>query len=254
MRLLADTEKDSLPKHVSLVMDGNGRWAKMHNKPRMSGHRAGADALKRVIQAAVKYHIDVLSVFAFSSENWSRPQQEVHYLMRLFLNALKNQVKEISKHNIQIRVIGNLAGFSKEIQEQIAKAEGLTKHNTGLKFVVAANYGGRWDIVQAVQKIALDIQTGTLSLSEVSQESFARHLVTHDLPDPDLLIRTSGEERISNFFLWQSAYSELYFTKTLWPDFTEEDFVKALDAYVKRERRFGQVEDEEQRECLKKDC
>jgi undecaprenyl diphosphate synthase len=228
------TNKD-IPKHVTIIMDGNGRWAKQRKKSRLAGHRAGAESVRKVIKAAAERGVEVLSLFAFSTENWSRPKEEVSGLMKLFLKALQDEAKGLVKNNIQLHFIGDLAKLSSKLRQQIAKTEGLTRENTGLKLVIAVNYGGRWDIAQAMQQMLEQ----KISVKEVTPELLAKCLVTSDLPDPDLLIRTSGEQRISNFFLWQLAYAELYFTETLWPDFDEDSFAQALQAYAQRKRRFG---------------
>ena len=236
---MSDMLSQSLPKHVAIIMDGNGRWARQQGKPRWRGHQAGADAAGKIIQAAIDQHVDVLSLFAFSSENWCRPEEEVNYLMKLLLHMLKTQVKELHKKNVALYVAGDLSQFSAQICAHIKKAEALTHENTGLKLIVAVNYGGQWDIVQAAQRIAEQVATGVLTLDQVDEKLFSQYLVLSNISHPDLLIRTSGEQRISNFFLWQLAYAELYFTPILWPDFDEKAFQKALDEYAKRHRRFG---------------
>ena len=235
-------EKKNIPQHVAIVMDGNGRWAKSRHKSRINGHRAGAETLKKAIQFASKKGIEVLSVFAFSSENWNRPAEEINYLMRLFLQAMKDQTKDAKQQNIQVRIIGDLDPLSQAIRDQVAKTESLTSNNTGMKFIIAINYGGQWDILQAVQKIAKQIDNKELQLSEINSANFEKYLMIADLPCPDLFIRTSGEQRISNFFLWQLAYTELYFTEVLWPDFDEENFEQALKVYAQRARRFGAID------------
>ncbi len=226
-------------------MDGNGRWAKERNKPRYLGHRAGARAVEKAIEIASKLKIQVLSLFAFSSENWQRPKEEVQYLMRLFSIILKSKVKKLHKNNVQFRVIGDVHRFSEKIRSNIIAAERLTKKNTGLKLVIAANYGGRWDIVQAARKLANKAVEKKINPNDISEEVFDEHLMLADLPPPDLFIRTSGEQRISNFFLWQLAYSELYFTKAYWPDFDEEAFLKALSDFKQRKRRFGKIDEQD---------
>jgi len=228
-----------LPKHVAIIMDGNGRWAQQRKKSRLAGHRAGAEAIRKVMRAAVEAKIEVLSLFAFSSENWRRPKKEVDHLMRQFLYALQNQVKHLHEHNIRLYVVGDMSRFSDKIQQHVAKAEALTKDNTGLKLVIAANYGGQWDILQATKKIAAACVEKNIVLDDINEALFENYLTLSGLPYPDLLIRTSGEQRISNFFLWQLAYAEFYFTNVLWPDFDENEFKKALDVYGHRVRRFG---------------
>lgn len=234
-------ETSTKPKHVAIVMDGNGRWAKLHHKPRSAGHKAGGDAAQKIIKYAVDNHIEILSLFAFSTENWSRPQQEINYLMQLLLTELQNATQKLYKNNIQLRFIGDLSRFSVKLRQQIEKAVKLTQNNTGLKLVIAINYGGQWDILQATKKISQKIADQEITAKDIRAETFAKHLVTADLPNPDLFIRTSGEQRISNFFLWQLAYTELYFTDVLWPDFNEQHFKQALDDFTKRKRRFGMI-------------
>jgi len=219
-------------------MDGNGRWAKLHNKPRSSGHRAGGEVVQKIIKAAADADIEVLSLFAFSTENWRRPKKEVDNLMQLFLKGLQESTKKLHKNQIQLRFIGDLSRFSVKLRQQIKQAIELTQHNTGLKLVIAVNYGGQWDILQAAKKIIRQ----KIDVENLSTETFAKFLVTADLPDPDLFIRTSGEQRISNFFLWQLAYAELYFTDVLWPAFNEQHFMQALESFANRKRRFGKIE------------
>jgi len=238
---LNNSNRSKIPEHVAIIMDGNGRWAKLQNKPRIAGHKAGAENIANIIRAAAEAGVNVLSLFAFSSENWARPKEEVQHLMRLFLNALQTQIKKLHENNIRVIVVGNIQAFSKKIQEHIQKAEKLTQNNTGLTLVIAANYGGKWDITQAVQTILQKILKKEIDPEDISEEFISQYLSLSKLPDPDLFIRTSGEQRISNFFLWQLAYSELYFTEVLWPDFDEAEFKKALDVYSKRQRRFGKL-------------
>jgi undecaprenyl diphosphate synthase len=220
-------------------MDGNGRWAKLHHKPRSAGHKAGAEAVQKIIKNAVKNDIEVLSLFAFSTENWRRPQREIKNLMQLFLQGLQESTEKLHKNNIQLRFIGDLTRFSVKLRQQITETTKLTQHNTGLKLIIAVNYGGQWDILQATKKLAQQIVNQKITAEDICTKTFAQFLITADLPDPDLFIRTSGEQRISNFFLWQLAYAELYFTDVLWPDFDEQCFMQALDAFAKRKRRFG---------------
>ncbi len=235
--LLQDTSL--MPKHVAIVMDGNGRWAKKRLMPRIAGHRAGVEAARQVVKSCVKYHIKVLSLFAFSSENWRRPVQEVGYLMELFLTGLEREVDMLHQHNVQLRFIGNRTRLNEKLCQKMSEVERLTKTNSGMVLLVAVDYGGQWDICQATRCLAQKIEKGLLSSSDITPEAITSQLSFADLPDPDLFIRTSGELRISNFMLWQLAYAELYFTQTLWPDFDESEFEKALTHYVSRERRFG---------------
>jgi undecaprenyl diphosphate synthase len=228
-----------LPQHIAVIMDGNGRWAKQRHLPRVAGHKAGVKIVREIVKSCVDKEIKVLSLFAFSSENWRRPQQEVNYLMEIFLAALEREAKKLHKQNIQLRIIGDRSPFNAKLQQQMQQAEELTAGNTGMILVIAANYGGQWDIVEAMQKIAIEIEQGRLTSSAISPSLIQATLATQDLPPPDLFIRTSGEQRISNFMIWQLAYTELYFTDVLWPDFNGEELDKALAFYASRERRFG---------------
>jgi undecaprenyl diphosphate synthase len=239
----------SLPRHIAIIMDGNGRWAKQRHMPRVAGHKAGLEAVLEVVKSCVEKKIEVLTLFAFSSENWRRPAQEVNYLMNLFVNSLKREAKKLHKQNIQLRIIGDRDRFEKKLQEQIRLAEELTASNTGLKLVVAANYGGQWDITQAVQQIVAKIADDELNKNDITPELIHSHLALSDLPEPDLFIRTSGEQRISNFMIWQLSYTELYFTNVLWPDFKAEEFEKALDFFAGRERRFGYISEQLKEKC-----
>lgn len=231
--------QNRLPKHVAIVMDGNGRWASQRHLPRMAGHQAGAKSVEAVIKLAQEKNIAVLTLFAFSSENWGRPKEEVGFLMELFLKTLQRQTKNLQKNNVQLRIIGDYSRFNPKLQQRIIASQQLTAHNTGLKLVIAANYSGRWDIMNATTQIAEQIASGELKANEVTAELFSQYLCLHDLPEPDLLIRTSGEQRLSNFMLWQFAYTELYFTETLWPDFNADAFELALMSFATRKRRFG---------------
>ena len=228
-----------IPKHVAIIMDGNGRWAKKRFLPRVAGHRAGLEAARQVVKNCAKRHINVLSLFAFSSENWRRPAQEVGYLMELFLTSLEGEVSMLHENNVQLRIIGDRSRFNENLCMKITEVEQITSDNTGMILIIAVDYGGQWDICQATKKLANAVERGDLSSSAITPDMIQRHLSFADLPDPDLFIRTSGELRISNFMLWQLAYSELYFTHTLWPDFDENELDKALTHYADRERRFG---------------
>jgi undecaprenyl diphosphate synthase len=230
-----------LPKHVAVVMDGNGRWASLQNMPRIAGHRAGTKALRSTILTSLDVGISVLTVFAFSSENWQRPKKEVSLLMDLFLTSLKNEVSKLHENGVQIRFIGDRSPFSANLREQMLNAERLTSENNRLTLVIAVNYGGRWDIVNAMQKLAVQIQTGELSVDDIDVNAISTKTSLNGLPEPDLFIRTGGEKRISNFLLWHLAYTELYFTDTLWPDFDRDCFYQALYSYANRQRRFGQT-------------
>ena len=238
------TTGSSAPKHVAIIMDGNNRWAKRNSLSGISGHKAGKGAVKKVVEGCARSGVEVLTLFAFSSENWRRPKDEVSALMELFLFALKSEVKKLHKNNIRLKVIGDTKAFNDKIQAQIVAAELLTKDNTGLTLVVAANYGGQWDIVQSVRQLAAQVQRGELAPEDISDASIESYLSTAGLPAPDLCIRSAGEQRISNFLLWQMAYTEMYFTDVLWPDFDEAVLEAAFDAFSKRVRRFGKTDDQ----------
>lgn len=232
-------QSSHLPQHIAIVMDGNGRWAKKRLMPRIAGHRAGVKAARQVVKNCVKKNIRVLSLFAFSSENWQRPSTEVNYLMGLFLNGLEREFKVLNENNIQLRFIGNRTRFTEGLIQKIHEVELLTQGNTGMILIIAADYGGQWDICQAVRQLGKEIESGDLTSAAITPQLLASRLSFADLPDPDLLIRTSGELRLSNFMLWQLAYTELYFTETYWPDFDANELEKALLHYANRERRFG---------------
>lgn len=239
---LSDTP--NIPKHVAIIMDGNGRWAQKKGSARIVGHKAGVETVRSVIQTCVEKGIEVVTLFAFSSENWRRPEKEVSLLMSLFLMALQREVKKLHKNDVQLRIIGDVSAFDKKIQDQIIKAETLTKDNKTLVLNIAANYGGQWDITQAVKAIAKKVEAGEIKSEEITPELISQNLSMNDLPEPDLFIRTGGEERISNFLIWQLAYSELYFTDTLWPDFDRKEFELALESFSGRQRRFGHTGDQ----------
>ncbi len=234
-----DDQQGHGPRHVAIIMDGNGRWAKNQGKLRISGHRAGVKSVRRAVSFAVSNNLEALTLYAFSSENWSRPPQEVTALMELFVWALDSEVKSLHKHNVRLRVIGDTSRFSPRIQERIRRSETLTANNSGLTLNIAANYGGRWDIIEGVKKLAEQVQEGLLRPDQITEESLTSQLCMQELAPVDLVIRTGGEHRISNFLLWQIAYAEFYFTDVLWPDFDEHVFEGALNAFSLRERRFG---------------
>ncbi len=233
-----------VPRHVAIIMDGNGRWAKKRMMPRIAGHRAGVESVRTIVQACTRAGVQVLTLFAFSSENWRRPEKEVGLLMELFLTALQRETKKLSSNNVRLRVIGDRSRFPEKLQRAIADSEESTRNNTGLILVVAANYGGRWDITHATRQLAQQVEAGHLRAEAISEEHIRSHVSLADLPEPDLFIRTGGEQRISNFLLWQLAYTELYFTDTLWPDFNEDAFQQALDSFASRQRRFGRTGDQ----------
>jgi len=234
-------EHINIPKHIAIIMDGNGRWAQAQGKVRAAGHKAGVNALRAVVKAAININIQALTLFAFSSENWNRPEQEVSLLMDLFMFVLTKEVKRLHKSNIRFQVIGDLSGFSDKLQKNIVKSEILTESNTGLVLSIAANYGGRWDIANAAKILATKAKNNEIALDDITEESLHEQTCLADLPPLDLLIRTGGDFRISNFLLWQAAYAELYFTETLWPDFNEQQLALAINAFDQRERRFGKT-------------
>ena len=235
---------DNCPRHVAIIMDGNNRWAKAHRLKGVAGHKAGVDAVKAVVETCAKEGVEVLTLFAFSSENWRRPKDEVSALMRLFLIALEREVRKLHRNNIRLRIIGDRSAFNPALQEHMEKAEALTRDNTRMTLVIAANYGGHWDITQATRKVAEQVKAGQLEPSDITDDLIQEHLSIGDLPMPDLLIRTAGEQRISNFMLWHLAYTEFYFSEVFWPDFKREQMLRALDAYAHRQRRFGQTDDQ----------
>jgi undecaprenyl diphosphate synthase len=239
--LPADLDRDRLPKHVAVIMDGNGRWAKRQGLPRIMGHRRGVDTLKDLLRCCRDWGVQALTAYAFSTENWGRPLEEVDFLMTLFERVLRQELREMMKENVRIRFIGNLNALPTSLQAEIERSMIETKDNQGICFSVATNYGGRQEIVRACQTIAAQIKQGLIQPDEVDERLFEQHLYTTGICDPDLLIRTSGEMRLSNFLLWQAAYAELYVTDTLWPDFDRQEFHRALVSYQQRERRFGKV-------------
>jgi undecaprenyl diphosphate synthase len=220
-------------------MDGNGRWAQRRKLPRHAGHKAGVKSVRSAVEESVRNKVEVLTLFAFSSENWKRPKEEVGMLMELFMAALRQEVKRLRKNNVRLKVIGDISAFSDKLQASIKAAENDTAANTGLVLQIAANYGGRWDITEAARHIAQRVQAGELEPAAITESTLAESLSFPGLPDPDLFIRTGGEKRLSNFLLWQSAYAELYFTDTLWPDFDAAAFQQALQDFSGRQRRFG---------------
>lgn len=231
----------TIPKHVAIIMDGNGRWAKKRFMPRSYGHTQGSRTIEKICEDAYRMGIEYLTVYAFSTENWVRPQEEIHTLMKLLRSYMKDCVKTSTKNNMSVRVIGDISKLDQDLQESIRHLEEVSKHNTGLKFQVALNYGGRDEIIRMTKKVAQDIKACKLTVEELSEDIISDYLDTKGIPDPDLLIRTSGEQRLSNYLLWQLAYTEFYFTDVLWPDFTKEDLKKAIEFYNGRERRHGGV-------------
>jgi undecaprenyl diphosphate synthase len=233
---------ETLPQHIAIIMDGNNRWAKIHKLSGVAGHKAGVQAVRAVIETAVHYEIPALTLFAFSSENWRRPALEVKALMDLFVYVLKREVNKLDDNNIRLRIIGHTAGLSAELQRLIVAAEEKTSSNTGLQLSIAANYGGRWDILEAAKKMAVDVKENGTEAESITEDVFGQYLSLGDLPAVDLCIRTSGEQRISNFLLWQMAYAELVFVDTLWPEFKHQKMVDTLVQFGQRQRRFGQTD------------
>ena len=228
-----------VPQHVAIIMDGNGRWAKARSQPRHAGHRAGVKSVRETVESAARLGVRYLTLFAFSSENWQRPQEEVSRLMGLFLDALQRELDELHRNNVRLRFVGARGQLRPKLVGRIDAAEEQTADNSGLTLIVAVAYGGRWDIVNAARQLASKVAGEEMSLEDISDEAFARELALSGIPDPDLLIRTGGEQRISNFLLWNLAYSELYFCDCLWPDFSEQEFDEALSYYAMRQRRYG---------------
>lgn len=237
-------KKGNIPRHIAIIMDGNGRWARQRGLPRVSGHSEGIKSVRDVVEACAQLGVEYLTLFAFSTENWRRPKDEVSTLMKLLIKALKNETDELHKNNIRLQMIGDINLLPSEVQKHLNEAIEKTKHNLRMTLILALSYSGRWDIINATKKIANKICEGTLKPEKITDEIFFQHLSTANFPEPDLLIRTSGEMRISNFLLWELAYSEIYITQTLWPDFRRKDLYKAIEDYQKRERRFGLVSEQ----------
>lgn len=239
--MTAEPAMKCLPRHVAIIMDGNGRWARARHLPRAAGHVAGVSAVRTTVRAAADIGLECLTLYAFSSENWKRPPTEVSHLMGLFRSYFRDDIEELAARNVRIRIIGNRARVENDIRAMIEEGERRTANNTGLTLTFAFDYGSQEEIAAAARKMAIAAARGELDPNEITPEFFAQHLSTVGIPDPDLVIRTSGERRLSNFLLWQSAYAELVFVDTLWPDFSRKQFLDALDAYARRERRFGSV-------------
>ena len=234
---------DRLPEHIAVIMDGNGRWAKKKGNSRIFGHRNGVTAVRETVEAAAELGVRFLTLYAFSTENWNRPKREVDALMSLLVSSLHDETPTLLKNNISLVAIGDISRLSDKVTGHLETAIAQTAHNTGLKLILALNYSGRWEIIDAVNRISADVANGKID-NGVTAEVFSDYLNTKNIPDPELLIRTSGEYRVSNFLLWQIAYTELYFTPTLWPDFRKEDFYQAIVDYQKRERRFGKTSEQ----------
>jgi undecaprenyl diphosphate synthase len=235
---------NKIPAHVAIIMDGNGRWATQRGNDRIFGHQHGVDAVRSVIRAAAEIGVKYLTLYAFSTENWNRPQQEVDALMSLMVNVIKSESDDLLKNNVRLIVIGDQNSLPRKLQNEVEKLIKKLGQNTGLTVVMALSYSSRWEIINAVKTIANDVKKGKIDPDNISQELFPNYLSTAEIPDPELMIRTSGEKRLSNFLLWQLAYSELFFTSMLWPDFTEEDFWEAIFYYQQRERRFGMTSEQ----------
>jgi undecaprenyl diphosphate synthase len=230
----------AIPRHIAIIMDGNGRWATQRRLPRSLGHHAGVEALRRVVRLCDRYHVPMLTVYAFSTENWGRPQDEINALMNLFWETIRSDLEQLHQNGVRLRHIGRLDGLSTDVQQAIAHMMELTRDNTALELNVCFNYGGRAEIVDAVREIV----AAGVPAEQIGEETISQHLYTRELPDPDLIIRTGGEMRLSNYLVWQAAYAEYYSTPTLWPDFDHDDFVAALDAYAARKRRFGKTDEQ----------
>ena len=235
------TTSGTVPEHVAIIMDGNGRWAEARGQPRHAGHRAGVASVRSTIEECIRHGIKVLTLFAFSSENWRRPAAEVNLLMDLFLTSLQREVKRMQSNDIRLRVIGDISALPDKLQKRIRASENATRDNRRLVLQIAANYGGRWDITQAARRLAAAVRRGDLDPEDIDEKVLARATALSDVPDPDLFIRTGGDLRISNFLLWHCAYTELYFTPVLWPDFDAREFAKAVAEFARRQRRFGQT-------------
>lgn len=232
-------DKQNIPCHVAIIMDGNGRWAKSLGMSRSFGHKNGVNSVREVTEASAELGIKYLTLYAFSTENWNRPKFEINTLMSLLVSSINKEIKALIKNNIRLLTIGNTESLPSKVQKELLKAINITSKNTGLTLVLALSYSSRWEIINAINKLNNDIKNEIIKNEPITEEIFSKYLTTNDIPDPDLLIRTSGEFRISNFLLWQIAYSELYFTKKLWPDFNKNDFYEAIFALQNRERRFG---------------
>jgi undecaprenyl diphosphate synthase len=243
-RSTVSVSRDNLPGHIAIIMDGNGRWAKQRGLPRVMGHREGVKSVRTIVEACGELGIKTLTLYTFSTENWRRPKEEVSALMKLLLKTIRREIDDLMRNNVRLTVIGNLLGMPEEAARPMQAAADRTASNTGLNLVLALNYGGREEIVHAVRRIGVKIQSGILDPDAIDSETIGRHLYTSDLPDPDLLIRTSGELRLSNFLLWQLAYTEIYITDVLWPDFRKDELFKAILSFQQRERRFGKVSEQ----------
>ena len=241
MNLKEQIDRNSLPRHVAMIMDGNGRWAEKKGVERIFGHRNGVESVRQVVEAAGELGVEYLTLYAFSTENWKRPRTEIDGLMTLLTRAITNETNKLNENNVRLLVIGNVSDLPKSVHKQLMNAVNFLSENTGLTLVLALSYSGRWEITDAVKKMVADVASGQLEPDQVDSVLLESYLATSFMPDPELLIRTSGERRISNFLLWQLAYTELYFTPVLWPDYRKEHFYEAIIDYQRRERRFGKV-------------
>lgn len=233
-----------IPQHIAIIMDGNGRWAKLHGKARVYGHQRGVESVRAMVESCTELGVKYLTIYAFSTENWNRPEQEVNALMELLVRTIRKETPELNAKNVKIRMIGNAKSLPHECVQELEEAMQLTENNSGLNLVLALSYSGRWEISEAAKKIAKLIEERKLKSEEITEQKFSEYLNTVSIPDPELVIRTSGEFRISNYLLWQSAYSEFYFTKVLWPDFDKQELINAIYDYQTRERRFGKISEQ----------
>ncbi len=244
MASIEQINKEKLPSHIAIIMDGNGRWAKKHGKHRVFGHRSAVKSVRAVSEAAAELGVPYLTLYAFSKENWDRPKMEVNALMQLLVSTIRKETETLLKNKIRLNAIGDLSNLPPKGQEELRQAIEMTSQNDRMTLTLALSYGGRWEIKEAVKKISEKVKEGRLKPEDISEELISAHMDTAGIPDPELMIRTSGEMRISNFLLWQSAYTELYFTSTLWPDFKKEDLYEAIVSYQNRERRFGKISEQ----------
>ncbi|MDR2917652.1 MAG: isoprenyl transferase [Tannerella sp.] len=244
MSLIEEVDRSKLPQHVAIIMDGNGRWARSRGENRGEGHREGVVSVRKIVEAAVAIDLKYLTVYTFSTENWSRPDEEVKALMSLMVAAIYRETPDLMKNNVRLMAIGDMTRLPEDVRNTLSECIRQTSVNTGTTLILALSYSSRWEIVQAVERIADDVQSKNITVEDIDENLFSLYLTTYNLPDPDLLIRTGGEKRISNFLLWQLSYAELYFTDVYWPDFREDEFYEAILSYQRRERRFGKTGDQ----------
>jgi len=237
-------DKEKIPKHIAIIMDGNGRWAKKHGNERIFGHKHGVKSVKKVVEISAELGVGFLTLYAFSTENWKRPKYEVDALMSILVNSLHSEIDLLNDNNIVLGTIGDTESLPKDVQNELSEAIEATSNNTGLKLIIALSYSSRWEIIRAVKNIAKDVSKKNILVDEINDDLFKQYLCTSNIPDPELIIRTSGEKRISNFLLWQISYSEFYFTEKLWPDFGKDDLINAIFEFQNRERRFGKTGDQ----------